>query len=439
MDFKTPELGENVKTATVAKILVAKGDRVEREQPVIELETDKAVAEVPSDTVGTVTEVLVKEGDEVEVGQVLLRLDDAPVVGKPKPAPSQPQKEPGKSTSAKPKPTTEDTAETKSAPVPESTSQPEQNVPAAESPPPGEPVAAAPSVRRFAREIGIDIRAVPGSGTHGRVSIEDVKADARKRAAGPSASGPDVAAKASIPLPDFTRWGEVKRKPMSKVRHLTAERMANAWSVVPQVTQFGQADVTAVEQLRHQYQDKAKRAGGHLTLMVILIKTVAGALKTFPKFNASVDMDRREIILKHYCHIGVAMDTERGLVVPVLRDVDRKNMIELSIDLKQIAEKAQAGKLGIDDLNGGSFTVSNAGALGGDLFTPIVNWPEVAILGMARTRTEAVFRDGVFVPRTMLPLALSFDHRAVDGADGVRFLHWAIEALEDPVKLLWEG
>lgn len=442
-EFKVPELGEGVASATVAKLLVAKGDTIRPEQSVVELETDKAVLEVPSDTEGTVDELLVKEGDEVKVGQSLFTLDSAGDDNRdsdsvsPADTPAE-DAEPAAETGAsetEPSPPSHAQRPVKQRPKKAPAAQAAASTPA-KTEPTSPVVPAAPSVRRFAREIGIDIAVVAGSGPTGRISIEDVKAHARAQAAG---SRPAAPLDAPLALPDFAAWGPVEREPMTRVRRVTAERMSRAWSLIPHVTQFGQADVTEMERLRQQYKQDAEKAGGRLTLMVILIKTVAGALKAFPRFNAALDLDSHELVFRKYYHVGVAMDTDRGLLVPVIRDVDRKNVIELSVELARITDKAREGKLSVDDLRGGCFTISNAGALGGDVFTPIVNWPEAAILGMARTRTEAVYRDGVLAPRPMLPLALSYDHRIIDGADGVRFMQWIVEALEEPVKLLWEG
>lgn len=449
IEFKVPELGENVESASVAKILVSKGDRVNPEQPVVELETDKTVAEVPSDTSGTVEKIHVKEGDDVEVGQVLFTLkepkgeDDktgkaeAEMKAEPEaeqegggkhPAPSG-KREPETQTAEEP--AKEETEERKKEN--EEKPEPEPREEDASRTSGGDPAPAAPSVRRLAREIGVDIDAVKGRGPNGRISAEDVKNHARTRALSGGGAAP------SAELPDFSQWGKTERKPMNKVRRLTAETMARAWSLAPQATQFGKADVTEVEKLRQRFKQDAEEAGGHLSLTVILVKAVAGALKAFPRFNASVDGARNEIVYKRYCHIGLAMDTERGLVVPVLRDADRKNVIELAVELKDLTSRARAGTLEADEMRGGSLTITNAGALGADPFIPIVNWPEVAILGVARARVEPVFQDGRFRPRTLLPLALSFDHRIIDGADSVRFMQWLVGAIEDPLKLAWEG
>ncbi|MDD5704585.1 MAG: dihydrolipoamide acetyltransferase family protein [Kiritimatiellae bacterium] len=388
IEFRVPELGENVEAATVAKLLIAAGDTVAPGQAVAELETDKAVVEVPSDVAGTVEAVLVSVGDQVKAGQALLTLKAA---AGPSPKP----------------------------------------------PPP--PLPAAPAARRVARESGVDLETVPGSGPGGRIGTDDVKAAARPARAARQPAGAVPEAGAATALPDLSRWGKVERVPMTTIRRLTAERMVRSWSDIPHVTQFAQADVTEIEKLRHRYQPDAARAGGHLTLTAVLIKTVAAALKSHPNFNVSVDMERRELVQRRYYSVGIAMDTERGLVVPVIRAADTMNLIELSVELSRLTAKSWEGTLTADELQGGCITISNAGALGGDTFTPIINWPEAAILGIGRAQIAPRYENGAFQPRQMLPLSLAFDHRANDGAAGVRFLRWIVEALETPVKLLWEG
>jgi len=431
-EFKVPKLGENVNTVSVVKILVSKGDKIEPERPVIELETDKAVLEVVSDVQGTIDEIQVKVGDDVHVGQTLFTVSsdgakpevkEITTEAKPK---AQPEVKPETQSTTTPDPKAQESHEAEPAPQPREPIKP------------AEPVAAAPSVRRFAREIGIDIQTTPGSGPMGRITIEDVKAYARRIAEGRPASDTPATGRETA-LPDFAQWGEVERKPMSKVRRLTAERMTRAWTVIPHVTQFAKADVTDIEALRQRYKADAEQVGGRMTLSVVLLKTVVGALKHFPQFNASVDLQRNELIHKKYYNVGVAMDTDRGLMVPVLRGVDGKNLMDLSVELNRLTTQAREGKLTLEDLRGGCFTITNAGALGGDIFTPIINWPEVAILGLGQTRMEAVYREGDFKPRLMLPLSLSYDHRVIDGADGVRFIRWIVAALEEPVKFLWEG
>jgi pyruvate dehydrogenase E2 component (dihydrolipoamide acetyltransferase) len=299
-----------------------------------------------------------------------------------------------------------------------------------EAQPEGPAAPAAPSVRRLARELGVDIRAVTGSGPEGRISTEDVQAYVRSALAG--GGGAAAGAPAAVQLPDLSRWTEVERKPMSNVRRKTAEHLARAWNAIPHVTQHDKADITALEALRKEYAPQAEKAGGKLTMTAIALKVVAVALKRFPQFNASVDAARNEIVYRKSVHIGVAADTDRGLLVPVVRDVDRKGLIELSVELSQLSEKARAGKLTLDEMQGGGFSISNLGGIGGTAFTPIVNWPEVAILGISRSAHEPHWTGQAFEPRLMLPLSLSYDHRLIDGADAARFLRWVAQAFEQP-------
>jgi pyruvate dehydrogenase E2 component (dihydrolipoamide acetyltransferase) len=298
-----------------------------------------------------------------------------------------------------------------------------------------ETVPASPATRRFAREIGIDIHAVKGSGPGGRISIDDVKQSARQKDKKPAESGA-----AQEPLPDFSKWGEVERKPMSGVRRKTASHLSSAWAAIPHVTQFDEADMTELEALRRQFSDKVEEAGGKLTVTAILLKIAAAALKIFPRFNASVDMENAEIIYKKYYHLGVAVDTDRGLLVPVIRDVNRKNIIDLSAELSDIAEKARNGKLSTEDMQGGNISISNLGGIGGTGFTPVVNAPEVAVLGVARaSRKQIHIKDDQFESRLILPLSLSYDHRIIDGADAARFLRWIAEAVEQPFMIALGG
>jgi len=294
-------------------------------------------------------------------------------------------------------------------------------------------------VRRLAREIGVDINAVVGSGPAGRISQEDVKEHARRilssvgSAGAPAAGG--VAARASRPMPDFAKWGEVQREAWTNIRRVTSEHLSYSWNTVPHVTQFDKADVTALEELRKKYKDQVVKAGGNLTVTAMLVKVLATALQKFPQFNASIDPDRGEIVYKKYVNVGVAVDTDRGLLVPVLKDVSRKNITQIAVELQQLAEKARDRKLTVEEMSGGSMSLSNLGGIGGTYFTPIVNWPEVAILGVSRGATEPVWKDGQFVPRQTLPLSLSYDHRLIDGADAIRFLRWVVEAIEQPFLL----
>jgi pyruvate dehydrogenase E2 component (dihydrolipoamide acetyltransferase) len=299
----------------------------------------------------------------------------------------------------------------------------------------------------LAREIGVHIDEVQGTGPAGRISQEDVKEHARRilssmpltAGAGGAAGGVGRAARA---LPDFQKWGEVERQPVTNIRRVTAEHLSYAWNVIPHVTQFDKADVTELEKLRQTFKDQIAKAGGNLTVTAMLVRIVATAVGKFPQFNASLDPERGELIVKKYVNVGVAVDTDRGLLVPVIRNADQKSIAEISIEITQLAGKARDRKLTLEEMSGGGISISNLGGIGGTYFTPIVNWPEVAILGVSRTITEPVWnpasgrgREAGFEPRQMLPLSLSYDHRVIDGADAMRFLRWVVEAIEQPFLL----
>jgi pyruvate dehydrogenase E2 component (dihydrolipoamide acetyltransferase) len=443
--FVAPELGEGIASGLVVKVLVAPGDRIAAEQAVVELETDKAVLEVPCPFAGTVTEVLVHEGEEAAVGATLLTVEtsdgamDAAVAAAPAEAGPTAPIPPTREAPATPAPSGDAPPAAASAPPrpvapPSVPSAAPATVPAP-MPSTTIPAPASPMVRRLAREIGVDIDQVTGSGPGGRITEEDVKA--RARAGG--AAAPGIATAAA--LPDFTRWGEVERVPLTTIRRRTAERLGQAWVTIPHVTQVEQADITDLEALRKRYAARVEEAGGRLTLTAILLKGVATALQEHRDLNASIDMAAGEIVYKRYCHVGVAVDTERGLLVPVIRDVDAKNIEELALELGDLSERARLGKLTLEEMQGGTFTITNLGGIGGTAFTPIVNPPQVAILGVSRGRMTPVYdRDGVTLrPRLLLPLSLSYDHRAVDGAAAIRFLRRLAELLEQPFLLSLEG
>jgi len=459
-DFTLPELGENITSGDVLRVLVKAGDTLEKDQPVVELETDKATIEVPSSVAGRITDVKVKAGDKVKVGQALLSVEDGAAA--PKHAePKQPEARPSDEKAA---PKAEDAVAAGSAatvpadgdqeqrvaaatpePAPDRQAQRAQNVvdisrgaraPAEPAAPESPPAPAAPSVRRMARELGVDVNEVPGSGPSGRISVEDVKAHAKRILESARQGGSTAAA---VPLPDFSRFGDIERQPMRAVRRKTAEHLSAAWAAIPHVTQFDVADITGLEELRKKYAKRAEDAGGNLTVTAIAVKVVATAMHVFPQFNSSIDMAADAIILKKYVNIGIAVDTDRGLLVPVIRDADRKNIVQISVELSQLSEKARSRKIALEEMQGGCFSISNLGGLGGTYFTPIINAPEVAILGISRAKTEPVYKDGTFVPRLMLPLSLSYDHRVIDGADGIRFLRWVVEALEQPFLLALQG
>lgn len=453
-EFKLPELGEGVESGTVAKILVSKGDKIEKEQTVMELETDKAVLELPSEVSGVIKEILVKEGDEIKVGQKILVLESedgkeaAEAKAEEEEVEEKKAKEKAKAEQEEEKVEEEEKEAEEKAKAKEEEEVEEEKVKAEKeektAPPEKkreteEVAPAAPSTRRFAREIGVDINEVPGSGPGGRISIDDVKAYAKQLNQQKAAPQRVLSGVEPEPLPDFSKWGEVERKPMSNVRKKTAAHLGYAWATIPHVTQFGKADMTELEELRRRYAEKAEKAGGKLTITAILLKIVAAAMKVFPEFNASIDMEKNEIIYKKYYHIGVAVDTDRGLLVPVIRDVNQKSIIELSVELSEAAEKARNKKLSMEDMQGGNFSISNLGGIGGTAFTPVVNSPEVAILGVSRASREQVYVNDQFEPRMMLPLTLSYDHRLIDGADAARFLRWIAEAIEEPFMIVLEG
>jgi pyruvate dehydrogenase E2 component (dihydrolipoamide acetyltransferase) len=437
IEFRLPELGENVAGGDVSKVLVKPGDSVQEGQPLLELETDKAAVEVPSPAAGTVREVRVKAGSKAKVGDIIFVIEAAATAAQAPATAPVPSPPPALQAPIPVPPSVPKAAPTAGSPPPVIKQQ-ELTAPLLPPELPRRRAPAAPSVRRLAREIGIDIEEVKGTGPGGRISEADVKAHAKKKLQEPAVIL-QTGRVPSAPLPDFSRWGEIERKAMTSVRRKTAEHMAEAWATVPQVTQYDQADITDLEQLRQKYASKVEKAGGKLTVTAILLKIVSSALRAFPQFNASINPAQNEIIYKKYVHLGVAVDTERGLLVPVIREVDRKNILELSLELTQLAEKARSKKITLEDLQGGTFTITNLGGIGGTMFSPIVNTPEVAILGVSRSSLQPIYYNGTLVPRLLLPLSLSYDHRLIDGADGARFLRWVAEALQNPFLLMLEG
>jgi pyruvate dehydrogenase E2 component (dihydrolipoamide acetyltransferase) len=439
-EFRLPEVGENVETGQVVKILVTVGDTIEAGQSVLELETDKAVVEVDTSVGGTIKEIHVTEGQEINVGQLILTIEATREESKPIPKREV-------TTAEKVVNEREDIVK-EVEPVErerdgrEAVPQVQTSGPPTVDKQPEAPrviAPAAPSVRRLARELGVDVNQVTGSGPGGRISAEDVKVYVRQINLGADRARPATLESPALLLPDFSKWGDVEREPMTSIRRTTARRLSQAWATIPHVTHFDKADITELERLRKRYSKKAEDAGGKLTVTAIILKVVASALKVFPQFNASLDMTNQEIVYKKYYRIGVAVDTEHGLLVPVIRDVDQKNIIQLSVELADISEKARTRKVGLPDLEGGTFTVTNLGGIGGTSFAPIINPPEVAILGVSRASMQPVFRDGGFEPRLMMPLSLSYDHRLIDGADAARFTRWVAQAIEQPFLLSLEG
>ena len=445
-EIKLPEIADNIDVATVVSINVSVGDKVSQDDSIAEMESDKAVFDLPTDAAGTIKEIKVKEGDEVKVGQVVLTVEtgeggeEKEEKAKEKEKVEDKVKEEAKE-EAEAEEKVEDKKKAKAEAEEKDEAKDEDKKKAEEKKAEGEDeereedktsggkeVAAAPSIRRLARELGVEIHKVEGTGPYNRITAEDVKAYAKsiiKQSGGKSAIQDDYE------LPDFSKYGDIERQPMDKIRKITADNMTASWQTIPHVFQFDKADVTDLETFRKKYEKVVEKEGGKLTVTAILLKITAMALEKFPKFNASLDFNNKEIIYKKYIHMGVAVDTERGLLVPVIRDVNKKTITELSVELGEMAEKARSKKIMPDDLQGGNFAISNLGGIGGTGFTPIVYRPNVAILGVSRSSTEAVFIDGEFKPRMMLPLSLSYDHRLIDGAEAARFLRWICEALEN--------
>jgi len=512
-EVKLPEVSDNIENGDVVKVLVKVGDTIEMDQPVIELETDKAMFEVPSTEKGIVKEINVKAGDVINIGAVILKVEtngseskddgddskkendkegeDIEVKDKVKKEdPDKKNKTSDKdsedkdisynkseddpenkndnskknesaetedkgsdtddgnskeeetdedkqssgskevikadSQNGRKKISAEDSNEDAKVKLKENDNLDDRNQSAKESAP------ASPSVRRLARELGVEIAEVNGSADAGRITEEDVKKYVKKILSG---SGEVQVRAGQKALPDFKKWGEVDIQPMSKIRAITADSLTYAWSTVPMVTQFDKADITSFEEFRKKNSDKVKEAGGHLTITSVLLKVCTAALKAYPQFNASIDYGSKEIYYKKYYNVGVAVDTDRGLLVPVIKNSDKKNLTEISVELNDLAEKARNKKITPDDMEGGNFTISNLGGIGGTSFTPIVYSPQVAILGVSRGSKEAVLVNENFEPRLMLPLSLTYDHRIIDGADAARFLRWICEVLENPMRM----
>jgi pyruvate dehydrogenase E2 component (dihydrolipoamide acetyltransferase) len=424
-----PDISENVTSGKVIKVLVKEGDWVEIDDVLIEFETEKALVEIPSTAKGRIVALLARQGQEMRVGDVIARVeseaggDELP--GKkrvPQNGEAGIAADPSAATGPRPP---GPTAKTQEASARAGTSEIDAQ---ARSAP------AAPSVRRFARELGVDIGQVKGSRPGGRITEADIKAFVRQGRAimaqekGPGPIGEPV-------LPDFSRWGEVAYAEWTGVRGLTARTTATSWRLIPHVTQFDEADISLVEAFLQERAPRLLPQGVKLTVTAVVTKVCAMALLKFPQFNASLDAANQRIILKKYVHIGLAVDTERGLLVPVVRNAEQKKIDLLAMEIADLAARARNKKIKPDEMEGGSFTISNQGGIGGTQFTPIVLWPQVAILGISRSRMAPVHISECLVPRPILPLALSYDHRIIDGADAARFLRWICDALENPLTL----
>jgi pyruvate dehydrogenase E2 component (dihydrolipoamide acetyltransferase) len=393
------------------------GDIVTKDQPLVEVQADKAALEVPSPAAGKITQILIKQGDQVKIGQLIFVIDPAGAGAAA--ASSSPPPVPQKTPVAAPIPAP--------AAVPVATATSAKAAPIVLAHDDNKVIPAGPSTRRIARELGVDLGHVPGTGRHGRVSEDDVRSFVR----GSGSNGSSGGSISVPPLPRFEDFGSVERQPMSAIRRATARQMSLSWSIVPHVTQSDLSDITDFETFR-----KSQTKGPKLTISAFAMKAVVVLLKEYPVFNSSIDVAGNQIIHKKFYNIGVAVDTENGLLVPVIRDVDKKSIAELAEELTSIAERARQRKLDSKDLTGGTFTITNLGGIGGTGFTPIVNYPEVAILGISRGRLEPVVHNGEIVPRLMMPLSLSYDHRVIDGAIAARFTRRLAEMLENPYQLL---
>jgi pyruvate dehydrogenase E2 component (dihydrolipoamide acetyltransferase) len=417
IEFKLQALKENVEIVEVNAIKVNVGDIVTKDQPLVEVQADKAALEVPSPAAGKITQILIKQGDQVKIGQLIFVID--PVGAGAAVASSSPPPVPQKTTVAAPTPAP--------AAVPVATATATKAAPIVLAHDDNKVIPAGPSTRRIARELGVDLGHVPGTGRHGRVSEDDVRSFVR----GSGSNGSSGGSISVPPLPRFEDFGTVEKQPMSAIRRATARQMSLSWSIVPHVTQSDLSDITDFEAFR-----KSQTKGPKLTISAFAMKAVVVLLKEYPVFNSSIDVAGNQIIHKKFYNIGVAVDTENGLLVPVIRDVDKKSIAELAEELTSIAERARQRKLDSKDLTGGTFTITNLGGIGGTGFTPIVNYPEVAILGISRGRLEPVVHNGEIVPRLMMPLSLSYDHRVIDGAIAARFTRRLAEMLENPYQLL---
>ncbi len=413
MDVTLPKLAEGADAGTVVNIVVREGDPVQVDQTLLELENEKAVAPIPSTGAGKVARIHVEVGQVVSVGQVLVTIDEdraaepaeAPVVEAVPAAPPAPE-----------------------APPPPARSEPHVHASSSGAPPP-----ASPTVRKIARELDIDLTRVKGSQRGGRIVLADVRSyiqGLQQLALNPSAAAAEPPVDVFQTL-DLTKWGPSKRERMSPLRRTIAQRMTESWTTVPHVTQFDDADITDLMELRKRHAKAYDKAGARLTLTSFAIKAAVSALSRYPAFKTSIDYQAMEIVAREYVHIGVAVDTEAGLIAPVIRDADKKDLLALSIELDELAERTRQRKLTADEMQGATFTISNLGSIGGSHFTPIVNSPQVAVLGMGRGVHRPVVRDKKVVPRMVLPLALSYDHRVIDGADGARFLREMVRCLED--------
>ena len=427
-----PELGDGIEAGDVVNILVSIGEKVTKDSILMELETDKAVIEFPSPQVGTIEGIHIKKGSMVKVGQVMFTLESKESSierlktenaegnkieeAKQSKEDKKPANEEGQATSLKNKSKEESSLSHDAKTI-------------------GKTIPAGPAARRLARDLGIDLSIVKGTARGGRITPDDVKAHTRQLLRSGSVSG----AQAEEELPDFSQWGPIETKPLSYLRRKVADNLSSAWPRIPLVTQFDEADITELENMRKKNLDYVKQKGGKLTMTVFVLKAVVAALKAFPEFNASLDIAHNALIYKHYFNIGVAVDTSAGLIVPVIKNVDQKSFTELAIELTELSQKARDRKVSLEDLRGGNISISNLGGIGGTGFTPLVSPPEVAVVGLSCNKVVPVWNNNMVQPRLVLPFSVSYDHRVIDGADGVRFSRAIAHELETYQELLLEG
>jgi pyruvate dehydrogenase E2 component (dihydrolipoamide acetyltransferase) len=424
MDVKLPQLAEGVESGTVVNILVSEGQEIKKDQAFMELETQKAVGSIPSPSSGTVTKVHVKEGMEVSVGQVLISIESGSKGTASEATNSVPNSSPRPAQSnAAPAPTRQTAAEPAARQKPTESFRYQSR--SGMAPP------APPSVRKIAQELGIDLTRVRGTEAGGRIRMADVRTYIQQlqelQRPEPAGQGAPAAASEII---DFSKWGPVRREKLSPLRRTVSRRMLDSWTTIPKINQFDEADITAILSLREKHMSAYESSGARLTLTSFILLVLARALKKHPMANASLDETGGELIFKDYCHIGIAVDTDAGLIVPILRDVDKKNLLQLSREIQDLTQKTRARKVGLEELQGGTFTISNQGSIGGSHFTPIIYAPQVAILGVGQGQNKPVVVDGKIAVRNMLPLCLAYDHRVLDGANAVRFLKDVIVALQ---------
>jgi len=426
LDVRLPNLGEGADSGIVVNLLVKEGDTIQADQPVLEIENEKAVAAIPSSAAGVVAQIHVKPGDKVSVGQRLLSLAGSRVAKGAETARQEAR-------APEPAGTGQPASKAGAAAVAGETTtvEEEQSADGIEAVP-GQPPAASPSIRRLAKQLGIELAKVRGSARGNRIVMNDLRLYVQrleKLAARALTPSEEARKPARLPI-DFAQWGPISIKPLSALRQVVSRRMSESWTRVPRVTQFDEADVTRLLALRQEHVAAYQQQGARLTLTGFILKAVANVLQRHPIFNSSLDEREENLVLKAYCHIGMAVNTDAGLIVPVIRDVDKKSLLELSRDLEELARKARDRKVTTDELKGGTFTISNQGGIGGAHFTPVINLPEVAILGLGRGAVKPVWRNDRVEPRTHLPLALAYDHRVIDGADAARFIVDLVTVLE---------